>query len=148
MKNCFPYLILLVCSILFFCGFKRQQTNNMTNVGFIQTNPINDGKVIYMKFCISCHQIDGSGVPDRFPPLKKNKVVNGDKSHLIKILLEGLKGEINVDGEIYNQIMPPASYLSDKDISDVLSFVRKSFGNNSGSVSTSEVTTLRKQLNK
>lgn len=104
---------------------------------------MDEGEEIYRKHCLACHQTDGSGNPGMFPPLSETKTVNGDKEKLIDIVLNGQEGEIEVKGEIYNQVMVPHSFLNDKEIAHVLSYVRKSFGNNSSRISPEEVAKLR-----
>jgi hypothetical protein len=44
-------------------------------------------------------------------------------------VLDGMQGEIEVNGTIYNSIMPPHNYLSDEEIATILTYIRQSFGN-------------------
>ena len=104
-----------------------------------------EGKNLYSKNCMSCHQSDGSGVPGMYPPLQKSNWVNGDKKILINIMLNGLQGEIVVNNETYIQSMPSHSYLTDNQIAKVLSFIRKNFGNDASEVKMKEVTELRQK---
>ena len=67
---------------------------------------------------------------------------------LIKILLNGMKGEVTVNGEMYSNEMPPQSFLKDAEIAAVLSYVRKNFGNNASAVSKSEVKKIRAAIKK
>jgi mono/diheme cytochrome c family protein len=60
--------------------------------------------------------------------------------------LEGLKGEMEIQGEIYNSAMPPQAHLTDQQIADVLTFVRGSFGNNSGPITSDQVAQIRTSL--
>jgi mono/diheme cytochrome c family protein len=106
------------------------------------------GKKLYEDNCMSCHQSDGSGVPGMYPPLQKSDWVNGDKNRLIKIMLNGLQGEIEVNGESYIQSMPSHKYLTDSQISEVLSFIRNNFGNNASDVKKDEVTVIRQKKSK
>ena len=107
------------------------------------TQKMEAGKAVYNSYCIACHQQDGSGVPGAFPPLIETEWVNGEKDTLISIVLNGLQGPIEVNGEQYNNIMTPHNFLSDDEVAAVLTYVRKSFGNNSSEVSTEEVAALR-----
>jgi len=107
------------------------------------TAKMETGKTVYNSYCIACHQQDGSGVPGAFPPLIETEWVNGEKDTLISIVLNGLQGPIEVNGEQYNNIMTPHNFLSDDEVAAVLTYVRKSFGNNSSEVSTEEVAALR-----
>jgi mono/diheme cytochrome c family protein len=85
----------------------------------------------------------------RFPPLAGTKWVvgNRNKEELITILLAGLEGQIEVNGVPYNGIMPAHSFLSDAEIAGVLTYIRKSFGNSSSSISAVEVGNVRKEMN-
>ena len=138
-------IVFLICS----CSQKAPEViiSNIAfkplDLNFIQPNP-NDGKTLFLSHCLSCHQIDGSGVPGRFPPL--NKVWLNDKEGLIKIVLQGLQGEIKVDDEIYNNIMPKVIDLSDEQIAKLLTYVRKNFGNNPVPLQLEEVTKMKKKL--
>jgi len=109
-----------------------------------KTTKPDEGKSVYMKFCLSCHQKDASGVPGMYPSLQKNKVVTGDKKKIINIVINGLQGEIEVNGEVYNQTMPPQNYLTNKQIAEVLSFLRQNFENKADSVKVKEVNIIRK----
>jgi mono/diheme cytochrome c family protein len=111
-------------------------------------NQTEDGKAIYMKYCMSCHQIDGSGVPNMYPPLQKSDWVNGDKKRFISAVINGIQGEIEVNGEIYSQVMPKQDYLTNDQISKVLSFVRQNFGNKAAMITPKDVESLRPKKQK
>lgn len=104
------------------------------------------GKKVYNVACLPCHQADGNGVPGMHPPLRETDFVNGDKERLIRIVMEGLEGEIEVHGETYNSVMAPLNYLEPQQVADVLTFVRKSFGNNSSEVTLEEVEEVLENL--
>ena len=87
------------------------------------------GKRLYSN-CMSCHQANGRGPPPVYPPLRNSEIVHGDPEVLVKILLHGLEGRIEVDGQTYNQVMPAAPVKSDEEIAAVLTYVNQSFGNN------------------
>lgn len=102
-----------------------------------------EGESLYIKYCLSCHQKDGSGVPNMFPPIQKSDWVNGDKSKLINVLLKGLKGDIDVNGDQYSQVMPKQDNLTDEQISRILTYIRQNFGNNATAITPAEVANLR-----
>ncbi|MEM6963763.1 MAG: dehydrogenase, partial [Bacteroidota bacterium] len=79
------------------------------------------------------------------PPMVDSEFVGGSKEKLILLVLHGLQGPVHVAGKRYdlNLVMPgvknnPA--LSDKDIADILSFLRNSFSHSKkwGDISVSE----------
>ncbi|TZF82577.1 cytochrome c [Pedobacter sp. BS3] len=110
----------------------------------VQTAMIH-GKALYLQYCVTCHQADGGGVPNLNPPLIKTPYVLGDKKRLIKILLQGLNEDIEIDGEIYSNAMPAFS-MKDQEIADVLTYVRNSFGNKGPAVTAAEVKSVRATL--
>jgi len=88
------------------------------------------GKAVYTQYCLTCHQSDGSGVPGMHPPLSTGSWVGKDSKELIAIMMKGLSGKIEVNGEVYKNFMPSHAQLTDEQLADVLSYVRSSFGNN------------------
>lgn len=101
------------------------------------------GKAVYTAHCLTCHQADGGGVPSMNPPLIKTSYVLGGKTALIKIVLNGFKEDVEIDGETFNNTMPAQANLTDQQIADVLTYVRNSFGNKASAVKTMEVKKAR-----
>ena len=87
------------------------------------------GKKVYTQYCAACHQVDGGGVPGLNPPVVKTTHVLGSKTKLIRIILKGMNTHEEIDGEVYSNTMAPHNHLTDQQISDVLTYVRNSFGN-------------------
>ncbi|MDQ6476994.1 c-type cytochrome [Dyadobacter sp. LHD-138] len=107
--------------------------------------PVAGGQV-YSVYCAACHQRNGMGDSQRFPPLAGSEWVNGDKKRLVEIMLKGLEGPIEVKGLPYNNIMPSHSFLSNEEIAQVLTFIRQSFGNTAPAVDADEVKKARQAL--
>lgn len=91
-----------------------------------------DGKTVFAAHCSACHQATGQGIPGAFPPLAGSKWVNAKDSNLpLAIVHDGLSGEIEVAGAIYNGIMPAfKSTLSSAELAAVLTYIRHEWGNN------------------
>ena len=104
------------------------------------------GAAVYKKYCLSCHQANGTGVPKMNPPLIKTSYVTGDKSKLIKWVLQGSVEHMQIDGEDYTNNMPAQSILTDQQIADVLTYIRSSFGNKASAILPAEVKTVRASL--
>jgi putative membrane-bound dehydrogenase-like protein len=104
------------------------------------------GSEVYNRTCIACHGPEGKGVPGGFPPLDGVEWVNGDPTLPIRIILHGLIGPIDVAGQRYENVMPPHVDLTDQEISDVLSFVRQSWSNDSPSVTAEQVKETREKF--
>lgn len=106
------------------------------------------GEKIYNTYCVACHQRDGRGASGRFPPLAGTTWVTGDKKKLINILLNGLEGQIEVNGESFNNVMPKHHFLSNKELANVLTYIRQNFGNTASPVTPEEINDGRNISNK
>jgi mono/diheme cytochrome c family protein len=107
------------------------------------------GKRLYTQNCVVCHQSSGQGVAGQFPTLVDSEwVVGGDwvgDNHLVKVLLHGLGGPIQVKGATYNNAMPPWSQLKDEQIAAILTYIRSEWGNNALPITPEYVKTIRDQ---
>ena len=106
---------------------------------------IERGKEIYTQYCLSCHQVDGSGVPQLNPPLKNSAYVVGEGSKLIRIVTHGFNDGVEINGDAYTNPMPPVgANFKDEEVADVLTYVRNSFGTHASAISADQVKALRK----
>lgn len=101
------------------------------------------GKNIYMQTCFACHQGEGQGIANAFPPLAKSDYLNADVNRAIDIVLYGLSGEITVNGNKYNSVMTAQS-LSDEEVANVLTYVYNSWGNSKADVTPAMVRSRKK----
>lgn len=101
------------------------------------------GERLYKQYCTACHQNNGSGVPNVYPPLAGTDWVTGDKTRLIDVVLNGMDGEIEVNGKKYNGVMTPHNFLTDEQLADVLTYIRQSFGNDASEITPKEVAKVR-----
>lgn len=107
------------------------------------------GKAIYARdgYCNTCHQSNGKGLESSgFPPLIANNWVLGNEERLIKLVLKGLYGPIDVLGKKYPgqvPMTPFAGMLNDNEVAAVLTYVRNSFGNKASAISAEKVTATR-----
>lgn len=104
---------------------------------------ITRGNTVYTQYCLTCHQVDGSGVPNLNPPLIQTKWTLGPKTILIEQVLKGSSGKVEIDGETFHNTMPPLAKLTDQQIADVLTYVRNNFGNKASIVTPAEVKAVR-----
>ena len=103
---------------------------------------IESGKQIYTKTCFACHQANGEGIPNAFPPLAKSDYLNADVKRAIDIVLYGKTGEITVNGEKYNSVMTKQT-LTEDEVADVLTYIYNSWGNNKTEVTTEMVSKVK-----
>jgi nitrite reductase (NO-forming) len=104
---------------------------------------IAQGKNVFEANCLACHQANGEGIPNAFPPLAKSDFLNADHNRAIDVLLHGRSGPITVNGKNFDGVMP-AIGLNNEQIANVLTYVLNSFGNNGGQVMSAQVDKQRK----
>jgi mono/diheme cytochrome c family protein len=109
------------------------------------------GKEVFHRdaHCATCHQPNGKGLPAIYPPLEKSPWVTEDDERLIKIILKGLWGPIEVNGQKFDPSkgVPPMTgfggLLNDEEVAAVIAYVRTSFGNEAPLVSPGQVRAVR-----
>ncbi len=126
-------LIALACALVAFQG----------KPSFDLKASVTRGKDVYTTYCISCHMEQGEGLENVYPPLAKSDYLMADKKRSIEQILHGASGEIKVKGIIYNTEMLAVD-MTDQEVSDVLNYVRNSFGNKGDAVTPEQVKALRK----
>jgi mono/diheme cytochrome c family protein len=90
-----------------------------------------DGAKLFSQ-CAGCHQANGQGIPGAFPPLAGHVAEilskQGGREYLIKMLLWGLQGPIEVKGMKYNGAMPAYNGLKDEEIAALLNHIATAWG--------------------
>ncbi len=109
------------------------------------------GFALYSTHCSSCHGLDGIGKSNLAPPLMDSEYVGGSKDRLIALVLNGMQGPVTVNGKVYHIATPmpgikdnPA--LTDKDIADLLIFLRNSFSLSDTDVREADIAKWREKL--
>ncbi len=115
-----------------------QQAGNVT-----LAQQIAAGKALYQGTCSVCHQPDGKGLPNVFPPLAKSDFLMADAERSIGVVLNGLSGPVEVNGAKFDSVMPPMRQLNDDEVANILTFVRNSFGNEGAAITREQVAKVR-----
>ncbi|WP_138477643.1 PVC-type heme-binding CxxCH protein [Dyadobacter bucti] len=128
---------------------KEKVVATKTNLVGKELELFNLGKEVYAKegYCTTCHQPDGKGLSaSGFPPLTGTNWVSGSDERLIKVVLKGLLGPIEVQGQKYAGQVPMTPFgglLNDKEVAAVLTYVRNSFGNKGAAILPEKVKQVR-----
>jgi mono/diheme cytochrome c family protein len=91
------------------------------------------GRQQYVTICAGCHGPDGAGLEPQGPPLLDSNWVLGPEERLIRILLHGLEGPINVNGTRFEPPrilteMPSLAALDNENIAAALTYIRHEWG--------------------
>ena len=107
------------------------------------------GKKIFAVRCASCHQANGLGIQGQYPPLVGTKWATTEPALISYIILKGLKGEITVKGEVYGSsaaVNMAAVPITDREIANVTTYVRKAWGNDASEITEDEVSSFRDDI--
>ena len=128
-------VILFVASLLVGCAARRNLP---------RTADADPGRTRFETHCAGCHLNEGPFMMGEAPPLEGSAWIAGPENLVIKIVLHGLRGPIEVRSKAYNQEMPGfAPILTDADIASLLSYARRRFGGATTPVSEAAVSQIR-----
>ncbi len=101
------------------------------------------GKAQFLIICGACHQPTGLGLEGLAPPLVDSDWVNGSPERVARIVLNGVRGKLNVKGRTWELEMPPLNILSDQDIANLLTYVRRDWGHTASPVTADFIAKVR-----
>ncbi|TWT81037.1 Cytochrome c-552 precursor [Planctomycetes bacterium CA13] len=98
--------------------------------------------------CATCHQASGQGLPNLYPPIDGSLWVTGNEDRLIRMVLDGMHGTIEVKGKRYSSPpLPPMTgfrqLLNDEEIAAVLTYVRNTWSNRANPIDEKRVAKMR-----
>ncbi|MEO5603238.1 MAG: PVC-type heme-binding CxxCH protein [Cyclobacteriaceae bacterium] len=131
---------------------EKKEESVKTHLKGAERNLFIKGKEIYARegFCITCHQPDGRGLSaSGFPPIAGTPWVEGNEDRLIKLVLKGLQGPVEVQGVKYSGQVPMTPFeglLKDDEVAAVLTYVRNSFGNKASAIAPEKVKSVRENI--
>ena len=144
MKKVLGSIVLIIISLSFQTAPKKKvPAKPVVNI----SASVERGRIVYLKQCLSCHQVDGGGVPHLNAPLDgATAVVGKDKAKIINIVLKGMADRVEIDGEYYSNSMASHKDLTNQQIADVLTYIRNSWNNKASAVTAAEVKVVRAKI--
>lgn len=109
-------LLLATLALLVAPGMARAQEE--TNIPQLE-----EGQALYLENCSGCHQPTGVGLPPQIPPLLDNPNIE-DAEYVSGVIMNGLSGEIEVNGQVYDGVMPSFPTLDDVQIDAIIAFIQ------------------------
>ena len=101
------------------------------------------GKAVYEMTCFACHQPHGLGQEGLAPPLVGSAWTTGSVQRLVRIVINGMRGPITVNQQIFELDMPSLAVLDDEQIAAVLTYVRHEWGHSASAVDAATVKKIR-----
>ncbi len=98
--------------------------------GFMKKGDKSAGYDLYISACSNCHGLEGEGIPNVAPGLKNNGVIEmSDPATLISVVLNGLPTTNYTNGQRMYAMPAFVGKLSHKEIADILTWLRETWGN-------------------
>lgn len=88
------------------------------------------GQQLYMTHCANCHQPEGKGMANLYPPIDGSSIIS-DKARVACIIQYGMSDTIMVAGKPFSRPMPPNPKLTEIEIAEIVSFVSMKWGKDS-----------------
>lgn len=88
---------------------------------------INAGLALFKTNCSACHQENGEGIAQLYPPLQGSDLLKADPNRIACIIHNGLNGKIVVNKVEYNQAMPGLVGLTPVEVADISNYVLNNF---------------------
>ncbi|MEX3895954.1 cytochrome c [Paraburkholderia sp. BR10954] len=131
-------------------NFNARSSAAQQTVQALQTGDVErPGAGIYASYCARCHQMDGAGVPHKYPRLAGNPaVLSASSASLVRLLVEGGGSPHTESGPEPHKMPSFAGKLTDTEMARVLTFVRTTWGNAAGPVTRNDVSNVRGALHK
>ena len=111
-----------------------------------QLQLMEQGQAFYTQ-CAACHGEDGKGIDGLAPALAGAEWVVGPPEWLGRIILQGMRGPVEVNGEVFDGVMPPHGHLAELDdatLAGLMTYLRRSWGNGADAVSAEFAAGLRR----
>lgn len=138
--------ILFSVTLLFFSGcgsyseFSNEATKDYSNAEMQKfAKYIVAGKQLYTIHCSNCHQESGQGLGKLYPPLAKSDYMLADVNRTVCLIKNGIKGEIEVNGVVFNQEMPALDELTNLEIAEIATYIYNNWENERGFITVMEV---------
>ena len=101
-----------------------------------------EGKRLYNLHCANCHQPSGIGLARLYPPINGSDYLLPNVADVLCGMRFGQRGEIYVNGVMFNQEMPGIPGITDLEIAEIATYVYTEFADSVMIFTLNEVKTI------
>lgn len=105
------------------------------------------GAQLFNDSCAACHGANGRGIEGQAPSLVGSTWVRDSDEWLVRIVLDGLTGPVEIEGKEWNLTMPghadDGSHFGDEAVSGLLTYVRRAWGHGEDPIAPERVAAIR-----
>lgn len=128
----------------YFCGMKKTRllTYLLAQVFLLLAcdyNPYIQGEQLYLKQCAHCHMDDGSGLERVIPALRESRLLREAGADLACLVRKGTQDSLLIDGQWLYGDMPPNDKLNATEITNLLNFLRHTWGKGAKALHVHEI---------
>lgn len=106
-----------------------------------------EGYQLYTTYCSNCHQNDGKGMANLYPPLEGSASLS-DKNFLSCVIKNGMSDTIIVAGKKFSRPMPANTKLTELEIAEIVTYVTMKWNQDSTRTSIETVSSALKTCKK
>ena len=144
--NFFKCSVIFTISIFFSCNNheitkieKKEEPKIEKKQEKIIITDFSAGEEIFRDNCMICHQKTGLGIENTYPPLAGSDFLINNKIQAIKIIINGSKVPVIVNGVKYPGGIMTSNELNNQQVVDVMNYILNSWDNKGGFVTIGEV---------
>ncbi|MDX1629627.1 MAG: cytochrome c [Fulvivirga sp.] len=141
-------IIFFLITTLLACTGKSKQENLSHSDAVKLEQYLVEGEKLYTTYCANCHQANGEGLANLFPPLKDSDYMEENFEKVLCSMKYGLQGEIVVNGKTYNQAMPGIPTLTPLEIAEIATYIYNTWGDKRGIIPVKNVENKLKNCKK
>ncbi len=104
---------------------------------------ISEGYGLYQLHCANCHQKNGEGMANLYPPISKEFLKN--KADVVCWIRNGVHQPMVVNGKAYNRAMPGNQALENLDIAELMTYLYNTYDKESDIFPIDSVAAIRER---
>ena len=121
-----PFLFCLIAATTLLAGLACGKTEHL------------QGRNLYLEHCANCHFEDGGGLRRLMPPLSGSDYLRDQPEAVVYGIRFGMEGPMEVNGVVYDEVMPPNRELSEFQIVNIVNYINQAWGNDYGLVTVEQ----------
>jgi mono/diheme cytochrome c family protein len=104
---------------------------------------IAEGYKLFQANCANCHQKNGEGMANLYPPISKEYLTN--KANVVCWIKYGINQPVVVKGKNYNRAMPGNQALQNLDIAEIMTYLYNTYDKESELFPIDSVAAIRER---
>jgi cytochrome c551 len=141
-------LLILCISVVIITSCNKKDNGNTLDQSTKFSQYFNQGEELYLKNCSNCHQKNGTGLGQLYPPLHQSDYLQQNLDSVICLIKNGKSGVLIVNGKNFNKAMPAIPSLTDIEIAEITTYLYNTWNNKKGIIEVKYVSKILNECGK